>query len=237
MNYVSLNKAAVNNLLAGKIPPYAVVRTTARGVEISPYKIRRGDAQPVVDGLFPIDDLPENCKVAIREKRPLAVCLDDHDNIVLYPARGPLKSSQPSAKVLKKAPPTPVPENPSASKIPRVDRTEPVIQETEIKRERFLIKAEELSVDSQIVVPKKPQHANMETLEDRLMADWLFARAQKSKHRAPVEIANFTEAPAPVAMGQRRAFQKTIAVPVSFDRRRNMGTRTVEVMIKRRRSV
>jgi hypothetical protein len=219
MNFVKLNKAAVTNLLDGALPPFAVVSPDGAGFRISPYKIKRGQALPVVDGRFP---LPES--FISGTKQALAVRLDDKGDLIVYPTSIERKSSLPSAKIMKGAiRETTVEETPA----PEPETVEPTIE----KLPSMLIRASEIAIDPK-PTPKPVVEQSDDALEARLMQGWNAPARPKPRS----DIANFALTPEPrTLLGMRREIGRTISVPISFNSRREMGQRAVEVVVKRRR--
>jgi hypothetical protein len=222
MNFVKLNKAAVANLLDGNVPPFAVVSQDGSGFRISPYKIRRGHAQPVVDGRFPI---PES--FISSTKQALAVRLDDKGDLIVYPTKTERKSSLPSAKIMKGVLREPTVEETPVKTIPEI-----VDEPAPEKLPSMLIRATEIAAPAQPTPPKPPVETPEAALEQRLMQEWV----EPSRERTRPEAVNFALSPAPrTLLGMRRETGRTISVPISFDPRRGMGQRAVEVVVKRRR--
>jgi hypothetical protein len=224
MNFVKLNKAAVTNLLDGALPPFAVVSPDGAGFRISPYKIKRGTALPVVDGRFPI---PES--FISGTKQALAVRLDDKGDLIVYPTSAERKSSLPSAKIMKgQIKEIVVEETPAIDPEPTVEATvEPTIE----KLPSMLIKASEVAIEP-LPAPKPIVESSDAALEAKLMQDW----KAPVRPRPRSDIANFALTPEPrTLLGMRRETGRTISVPISFNSRREMGQRAVEVVVKRRR--
>ena len=210
MNFVKLNKAAVTNLLDGSLPPFAVVSPDGAGFRISPYKIRRGHALPIVDGRFP---LPES--FISGTKQALAVRLDDKGDLIVYPTSTERKSSLPSAKIMKgPIRETTVEETPAPETIETT--VEPVIE----KLPTMLIKASEVAIEPR-PAPKAIVESSDAALEAKLMQDWKAPVRPKPRS----DIANFAITPEPrTLLGMRRETGRTISVPISFNSRREMDS-------------
>lgn len=217
-NFVKLNKAAVENLLDGNLPPFAVVSRNGDGLRISPYKIRRGHAQPVIDGKFFI---PEDINTP---KRPFAARLEDNGDIVVYPAKGSMKPFIPSAKIMKGTIGQPVVETPPAPV------HEEVVEQIE-KLPTMLIKACELATPEPKPIARPTVQDTESAMEQRLREEWV---APTRKTRG-ADVVDFALSHAPRTLLGRRETGRTITVPISFDARRGLGSRAVEVLVKRRR--
>jgi len=226
MSYIVLNRAAIDNLLDGSLPPFATITDTDDGVCINPLKIRRGEAVDVSNGFFPV---PSDIKHRFSSKK-LAVRMDEKGRLIVYQVAHPLKTYQPTAKISGTAPkPTPAP-----LALAPVQDSEP----EPAAPQSFIIRAAEVTpaIEAPRVESKPPVEDNLDAMEQRLRQRW---HDESSKQvTGPVErpVLHFSAPTPALGVGEKRMVEKTIAVPVSFDRRRGLGTRAVEVMIKRRRT-
>ena len=224
-DYIVLNTAAINNLLDGHIPRYAVVSANPNGFRISPFKIQRGNALPVTKNGF---EIPEDLDESPQGGQNYAVRIDDADHIIVYEVNGTRSNMMPSAKIV----------NREAIKIPSytpetIKRTTPAndIDIVVEKPKSFLIRGADLDArrPEPISTPEANTDDELDTMATRLLNGWTKPSEPSHTLHFAVEEENFTQ-------GRKREIDKIIRVPVSFDKRRGMGTRAVEVRIKRRRA-
>lgn len=215
-HYLTLNPAAVENLLDGALPPFATVQKIEDGWCVCPLKAQRENAVAIIDASIPIDS------EAIEElSGNLAVRLDDSGNIIIYRTSQARKAFQPSARITKGD------REASAPKKPRIVRQRS--PRGDEKPQGFLIRGEEVRAkpapSSPIRVPVRQE--SEDAMAQRLEDAW-------KRPSTPPNTLHFVQTEVE-PLGVRRHIEKVIEVPVSFDRRRGLGMRNVEVVIKRRR--
>jgi hypothetical protein len=218
-NIITLNPAAVENLLDGVMPNFSIVSASDRGYRISPQRSRKPNTRDVIPAGFIIpDDLPP------LDYTALAARLEDNGDLIIYPVDTPRKPFQPSAKITSFHGEI-APALPKVRK-PRVVRPAPA----ETKPQSFLITKAELDAVPVTVEPE-PQPVNISEDIEATVQRW----AATPRQTEPQPTLHFAQVETDRTLSGRREREKTITVPVSFDRRRNMGTRPVSVLIKRRR--